>query len=460
MDLDRRSFLRGGAAVGAGGAVGAAVSGGVTADVSRSANWGDQDADPEPYEDYTTRRVAADGSADYETIQEAVNDANEKDLVLIEPGVYTEEVENHDTPRLTIRGTDRQNVIIDGEFEKYNGIVTSVDGAVVENLTVRNTVGNGVYWISQDDDPIKWYRGSYITAHNIGVYAIYARDSKYGRFEHCYASGCKDAGYYIGESQPANAVITDCISEYNAMAYSGTNAGGNLVLKDSIWRNNMVGIVPNTLDSQAGAPQGHIAGGIRIENNHIHSNNRLDVPAYANAYAMYGSGIAIAGGQQNDIVDNVIEDHPKYGVLIFAMITDTDPTELPFRLLKGHAPFISADSFYKPKDNAVENNEVSDSGRADLALSSPAEGNVFSGNDVSSTRPMFLQRRDGSYGDPMVMFQVLRDFMQTEVGSFPHGDPEDQPRSSPEEIQEDLEEYSMDDTSKPPAPALGGMPDE
>lgn len=461
MDLNRRSFLRGGAAVGAGGVVGAAASGGATADVSRSADWGDQDTDPEPYEDYETHRVAADGSADYEEIQEAVTAASSEDLVLVEPGVYNEEVKNNDTPRLTIRGTDRANVILDGEHEMYTGILSTVDGAVVENLTVRNYKDYGVYWISKETgEPISWYRGSYLTAHNIGTYAIYARNSEHGRFEHCYASGCDDAGYYIGESQPAHAVITDCIAEYNAMAYSGTNAGGDLVIKDSKFRNNMVGIVPNTLDSQVGAPQGHIDGGIRVENNYIHSNKRLDVPAYANAYAMYGSGVAIAGGQQNDIVNNTIEDHGKYGVVVFTMITETSPASLPLRILKGHLPLLSDPSFYPPKDNAVEDNEISDSGRADLALSTPAEGNVFSGNDVDSTRPMFLQNRDGSFGDFMVFLQILRDFMQTEVGSFPNGETENQPRSSPDEIRNDLEEYSLDDPTRAPRPPLGGMPNE
>lgn len=458
MDVNRRSFLKGGAAVGAAGVAGSAATGGATADPSRSADWGDQQTNPDPYDDYETHRVSTEGGADFETVQAAVDAASRHDLILVEPGVYYEEVEVHDTHQLTIRGTDREEAILDGQHDDYNGITITTDGVVVENLTVRNYQGNGVYWTSTDiDNPIHGYRGSYINAHHIGVYALYARNAEYGRFEYCYTHGSADAGFYIGESQPAHAVITDCIAEYNAMGYSGTNAGGDLVLKDSIWRNNMVGIVPNTLDSQEGAPQGHSHGGIRMENNYIHDNNRLDVPAIPNAWAMYGSGIAIAGGQDNDIVDNTIENQEKYGVVIFPMITDTSATGLPLRIFRGFAPLLSDDHFYRPRNNAVEDNEVNSSGRVDLALAAPASGNSFSGNDASSSRPVFLQRRDGSFGDVMVFLQILRDFTQTEVGGYPEGRTPDQPDPDFESVREDLDAYEIDDIERAPRPPLGGL---
>jgi hypothetical protein len=456
MDVNRRTVLKGGAGVGTAGFFGSEFLGGAAADISRSADWGEQDP-PEAYDDYETHRVAQDGTGEFETIQAAVDSASARDLVLVEPGVYNEEVEINDTDRLTIRGTDREEVVLDGEFERYNGIVATTDGVVVENLTVRNYNGNGVYWLSTDvSSPVRGYRGSYITADHIGVYAIYARNAEQGRFEHCYASGCKDAGYYIGESQPARAVITDCIAEYNAMGYSGTNAGGDLVIKESTWRQNMCGIVPNTLDSQAGAPQGHIAGGIRVENNHIHDNNRLDVPAIANAYAVYGTGVAVAGGQQNDICENTIENQAKYGVVVFPMITDTSATALPMRLFRAYAPLLSDDHVYPPEDNAVMDNEISGSGRVDLALAAPADGNAFDGNDAGGTRPMFLEQRDGSFGDVMVFLQILRDFTQTEVGDYPSGTTEAQPDPDFEALRSEFDSYEMDDPEgTPPRTPVG-----
>ena len=60
----------------------------------------------------------------YESIQDAVDASNPGDLVLIDKGIYYEEVVVR-TPSITIRGIDRNEVIIDGEFEnKRCNIIT------------------------------------------------------------------------------------------------------------------------------------------------------------------------------------------------------------------------------------------------------------------------------------------------------------------------------------------------
>jgi hypothetical protein len=437
MDVDRRSVIKAGGVVAGGSLVGLSLARDVSADVTRSDSWGEQ-SEPDPYDSYETRRVAADGSEAYETIQAAVNDAQPRDLVLVSPGRYTEEVEINDTPQLTIRGTDRAGVIIDGERERYNGIRTTADGTVVENLTVVDHRGNGVYWT----DDITGYRGSYITSIRSGVYGIYAFSSERGRFEHCYASGCADAGFYIGETTQADAVITDCIAERNAMGYSGTNSGGNLVIRDSIWRHNAVGIVPNTLDSQSGAPQGHENGGVRIEGNEIYGNNSLDVPMYANAYGVSGSGIVVAGGVGNDIYDNTIHDHDTYGIGLLPMITD----QL---------------NLYRPRDNALTENTVRDSGRVDIAIGAPAKGNAVTDNDVDTTRPTFLQRRDGTFGDAVVFLEVLGKFMQAdEVGEYPQGEYATVEDPDTETLRADHDAYQLSNPeTEPPRPPVGGMDD-
>src|SRR5690606_22894636 len=58
---------------------------------------------------------------DHETIQEAVDAAEPGDLILVEPGVYEEAVDVT-TDMLTIRGLDRNEVVLDGGFELDNGI--------------------------------------------------------------------------------------------------------------------------------------------------------------------------------------------------------------------------------------------------------------------------------------------------------------------------------------------------
>src|SRR6266540_3092773 len=134
-----------------------------------------------------TRRVPQD----YRTIQAAVNAASPGDLVLVGPGVYREEVKVT-IPSLVIRGTDRNQVVVDGEFRRPNAISVTADGVAVENLTVRNAVANGLFWTG-----VTGYRASYVTASANGDYGIYAFGSRDGVFEQSYASGSPDAGFYI-----------------------------------------------------------------------------------------------------------------------------------------------------------------------------------------------------------------------------------------------------------------------
>ncbi|CAN5786967.1 hypothetical protein BH23ACT10_BH23ACT10_18580 [soil metagenome] len=105
---------------------------------------GDPDTEPQPVVAEAsggTRRVPDD----HRTIQAAVDAAEPGDLVLVGPGVYREQVKI-DTPSLVLRGTDRNEVIIDGEFARPNGVSITADGVAVENLTVRNARLNGLFW--------------------------------------------------------------------------------------------------------------------------------------------------------------------------------------------------------------------------------------------------------------------------------------------------------------------------
>src|SRR6185503_11204765 len=89
--------------------------------------------DPVPAGPAGTVRVPRDAP----TIQQAVDQAEPGGLVLIAAGVYREAVVVT-TPYLTIRGMDRNDTILEGDFELANGIhVIEADGVAVENLTAR-----------------------------------------------------------------------------------------------------------------------------------------------------------------------------------------------------------------------------------------------------------------------------------------------------------------------------------
>ena len=185
---------------------------------------------------------------DFDTIQEAADKAAPGALVLVAEGTYEEAV-NVTCPDITIRGIDRNNVVLEGGFELENGIrILETDGVVVENMTAQNYTGNGFFWTGADG-----YRGSYLTAIRNGDYGVYAYGSVNGVFEHSYGSGSPDAGIYIGQCGDCNAVIDDFTSEWNGLGYSGTNST-NVTIVNSTFRHNRSGIVPNAGSYEGCAP--------------------------------------------------------------------------------------------------------------------------------------------------------------------------------------------------------------
>jgi hypothetical protein len=189
----------------------------------------DTDSDAKPSE---TTAAESSGKTirvpeDFKTITEAVESAAAGDMVLIGPGTY-KETAVVETENLVIRGTDRNKVIIDGEFERENGIMVLSDGVAVENLTVRNNTKNGVYFTGDYDAEylLSGYRVSYVTAYNNGLYGVYAFNAKDGLIEKSYGSGHPDSAFYVGQCEDCNVIITDVVAEDNMLGYSGTNSTG------------------------------------------------------------------------------------------------------------------------------------------------------------------------------------------------------------------------------------------
>jgi len=312
---------------------------------------------------------------------------------------------------------------LEPEARWSDGVPVTADDVVLENLTARHYTRNGFFWTG-----VSGYRGSYLTAYNNRLYGVYAFDSVHGTFEHSYASGHTDSGFYVGQCEPCHSIVRNVRSENNAIGYSGTNAGGYLTIKDSVWRHNMGGIVPNSLDTEANPPQ----DAARIENNLVEANNNADAPDAAFGYAAFGTGINVAGGQNNQVVDNVVRDHANFGVVLVPMIDQ---------------------NVYQPENNLVRGNAVSGSGRADLALGEPqAGGNAFVDNDAETARPASLAGGSSLLGgDPWVTLVLLEQFLQLDSGGSPRGDWQ----SAPEPPFDELE--SMPDAaSAPPREAVRG----
>lgn len=329
----------------------------------------------DPYDDAsstatttTTTTTPADAAStirvpeDLPTIQAAVDEAKPGTLILISAGVYRETV-TVETPRLVIRGLDRNRVIIDGEDSRENGIKVFSDGVAIENLTLRAHKGNGALFTGdyQSGNPLNGFRISYVTAYNNGLYGLYAFGATNGLIEHTYTSGHPDAGIYVGQCFPCNTVVIDAVAERNAAGFQGANAGGELLVTRSVFRGNRVGIESVSTTKERLAPQRDA----QFVANLVESNNGDGAPK---AIDTFGVGIAVGGGRTNRIRRNVVTSNITAGIV------------------------ISEKESFLPEGNRVEANEVTGNG-VDLAYavgSGALLGNCFDDNTFQTASPADL----------------------------------------------------------------------
>jgi len=365
------------------------------------------------------------------TIQEAVDAADEGALILVEPGVYEEAVDVA-TDDLTIRGLDRNEVVLEGNFELENGIrIVEADGVVVENLTAQNYTRNGVFWTGVDG-----YRGSYLTTIRNGDYGVYAFGSVNGVLEHSYASGSPDAGFYIGQCFPCNALIDNVVSEWNGLGYSGTNSGGDLTIVNSVFRNNKAGIVPNSGSYEGCAPERETT----IVGNYVHDNDNAEIDGIEAAVLATGNGILITGGIDNVIERNRVERHPIAGIALvpfpeddpIAPIPEEFPTDCVEDAVAAPAEEVPDETIYWPASgNQVVDNVVTDSDEWDLVLitlDSDPLGNCFAGNEAAVTSPADISETlpcegaQQSYEPDIGRFLELVDAVQEPTGDYRDAD--------------------------------------
>lgn len=361
---------------------------------------------------------------DFKSIQSAVKKASAGDLILVGAGIYNEAVDVSGTPDITIRGVDRNKVILDGRFTLENGIrVLNTNGVVIENMTARNYVSNGFYWTGSD-----YYRGSYLTSYRNGNYGIYSFDAYHGQFDNSYSSGSPDAGFYIGECYKCDAVIDNVVSKYNGLGYSGTNSGGDLFIVNSEFSNNRAGIVPNSGSYELCYP----SRGTTIAGNLVHDNNYLDGPGIDVSLLAQGNGILPAGAVQTTITRNRVYNHDRTGIGLVpfpeADANDVAPPESSWSApcavsKKGPAPTIPPEQcksvpiigqgcvvVWNPKQNVVEGNDVSASKVADLAVgtvdltgsgeTTQTLANCFSNNTFTTSNPNQVEALAPCKGEP------------------------------------------------------------
>ena len=423
----------------------------------------------------------------FSTIQAAVDAAKPGDWILVGPGDYHETGvpgSPHQagvlitTPGIHLRGMDRNKVIVDGTKPSApapcdaapssqqitpagsNGIeVWEVDGVSIENLLACNWLsgsdggnGNQIWWNGGDGGGtinLHALSGDYLTAsssYNYGTdpanhgsstvpmaqYGIFTSDEGGpGVIDHSYASNMGDSDYYIGACRDCNMVLTHAHAQNSALGFSGTNAGGRLVIEDSEWDLNKTGIAPNTLnnDDWPSPADGSCPGTTQpcsiIRGNYVHDNNNPDTPGYGIAGAApVGTGIILSGIRNYTVDGNTVTGNEGWGVVVNDYPDGETPSPKSQAPCAGGTDLSPATNaggatgqdlcYYQAFGNQVSNNTFTNNGgfgnpgNDDIALaalpSAPNNGNCFFGNtDTSGTLtsdPPQIQTLDGTCGIP------------------------------------------------------------
>jgi len=325
--------------------------------------------DPPPPDNDTTRdpRRKLVVPRDFKTIQGAVDRAKPRTTIVVRPGTYREAVVVQ-TDNITIRGVDRFRTILNGGDNKGTGITfDGVRKAKVANLTVRNYVGNGIYF-----NNVNGYTATRVDSIKNRTYGIYAFDSYDGVIKRSFGWGSGDSAFYVGQCLGCSALLENLTSRYNYLGYSGTNATG-VIIRDSLFKNNGAGVVPNTLPTEELGPN----RGTIVVDNRIVNNNYSTVPAAGFSETVgipFGTGIWFPGVENNVARRNVIRKHNSYGVLVSQSLDESLPM---------NNTVVS---------NTIRNSDSDGDGYGyDLAWDGTGANNCFSNNDI-----------EGATGPPMI----------------------------------------------------------
>ncbi|MGH8980016.1 MAG: hypothetical protein ACRDWE_03200 [Acidimicrobiales bacterium] len=450
----------------------------------------------------------------YRTIQAAVNAAKPGDAILIGPGVYhTEDDLQHPptakqaalgdfggvlitTPTLTVRGMNRNKVVLTGTkpgtpacdaaataqvlgptdptggHYGNNGIVVFEANTVwIDNLTVCNylngsgAAGNEIWWDGGSGTGkigMKGYWGSYLTATTTyygnetvaPAYGIFANSATGpANWNHVYASNFDDSGMYVGACRRVcDVTISDAWMEYDALGYSGTNSGGQLVIEHSRFDHNQDGFDTNTqILSDPPPPQTGDCPGTKkskithtrscwvFEHNVVEDNNDSHAPVALGGYAAAGptgTGMTIAGGRHDTIMDNVFKGNGAWGIL-FVPFPDSDA---PFTGVtcagSGGHEVSGLGCVYDPEGDALAHNtfehdgywkNTDDGDYGQITLFGGEPQNCFAGNKapdgetpptLETSQPTCAKRTKGSRTGGTLLGQVECD---TGFGSCPAG---------------------------------------
>jgi len=214
-------------------------------------------------------------------------------------------------PDLQIEGVGGP-VIIEGK--KPVGILAErADGFYLRGVTVRGFGTDGVSVIQTDGFVLDQVSGLANGGHGLASYT-----SDHGLITDCTASGNGDAGVSTASAADQkggrlSVEIRRCKSSGNLVGYSGT-AGDSVYVHDNQFNGNSTGAMLDSSVQAVGMPQNHamfVANRVFGNNADFYRDCGSTCPRRA---VPVGTGMLLAGGDENTYASNMVYDNWRYGI--------------------------------------------------------------------------------------------------------------------------------------------------
>lgn len=235
-------------------------------------------------------------------------------------------------------GASPSDVVIDARFEKDMVIrADRADGFYLTNVTVQRGEDDAVLVHETDGFVLDELAGRWNPGYGLNVFI-----SDHGLISDCEAVGNGDSGVYLGampelRGARPTATVERCNVHHNALGYSGT-AGNSVLVRDNAFHHNGAGIAMDSVfPGHPGQPQdsGTFVGNEIYSNNVNYYDNFLgedppcEKPVEEQGWSdgvvcptvpiPVGTGILVAGGNDNLFADNDIYDNWRYGAMLFSV---------------------------------------------------------------------------------------------------------------------------------------------
>jgi parallel beta-helix repeat protein len=312
------------------------------------------------------------GSANYTSIQAAINAASPGNTILVYPGTYTENVDVNKEVIIKSYSGNPDNTIVKAASSNDHVFYLNADNVTISGLTIKDADADGIR--------AGEFRGSSGTSNNNTLINNIITGNDFGI----------SLSYSSGNVLDNNSISGNNISIYMGL-YSGNNILNNNRVSDGIYlemsRNNILSNNRVTADdySYAGILLEFDSTNNTLRNNTILDNNHgivLENAAYNkldNNTILNSSvhGIMLDGAYKNKFNNNTIANSSSFGITIYQSVYNM--LENNTVLSNGIGIYLNLDS----NNNTLTNNIVSDNGDG-ISLNFHSDNNELTGNTISN----------------------------------------------------------------------------